>query len=116
MKRRVLLTPQAKQDITAAYLYIRADAPEAARRWRFRLRQLIRTLATFSERHEISAEGNEVGVALRQMLYGSYRVLYTVEEKSVRIHALRHGACRPLLPDEVQRMTWQGRYPDVDPD
>ena len=28
MRRRVLLTPQVKQDIEASYLYIRADAPE----------------------------------------------------------------------------------------
>lgn len=68
MKRSVLLTPQAKQDIKAAYLYIRADAPEAARRWRIRLLKLIRTLSTFSDRHEVAAEGREVGVELRQML------------------------------------------------
>jgi plasmid stabilization system protein ParE len=107
MKRKVLLTPQAEQDIRAAYLFIRADAPEAALRWRNGLRRLVRTLSTFSDKHEIAAEAREVGVELRQMLFGSYRVLYTVEERSVHIHALRHGARRPLLPDEVRRMANQ---------
>jgi plasmid stabilization system protein ParE len=107
MKRKVLLTPQAKQDIRAAYLYIRAEAPEAARRWRVRLLELTRTLSTFPERHEISSEGTEVGIELRQMLFGSYRILYTVEARSVVIHALRHGARRPLLPGEVLRLTGQ---------
>jgi plasmid stabilization system protein ParE len=101
MKRSVLLTPQAKQDVTAAYLFIRNESPEAARRWRQKLRELVQTLAVFSDRHEIAAEALEVGVELRQMLYGSYRVLYTVKSESVHIHALRHGARRPLLPGEV---------------
>lgn len=100
MKRKVLLTPQAEQDIEAAYLYIRAEAPDAARRWRIRLLQLIRTLATFSDRHEIAAEAREVGVELRQMLYGSYRILYTEDDKTVHVHALRNGA---LLPNEIPR-------------
>src|SRR3972149_6311954 len=101
MRRKVLLTPQVKQDIKAAYLHIRADAPEAARRWRIRLRQLIRTLSTFSERHEIAPEARDTGVELRQMLYGNYRILYKVEANEVRVHALRHGARRPLRPDEL---------------
>lgn len=59
MRRKVLLTPQAKQDIEAAYLYIRADAPDTARRWRMRLLDLIRTLLVFPERHEIAAEARK---------------------------------------------------------
>ena len=101
MKCRVLLTPEVKQDIEAAYLHIRADAPETARRWRTRLLALIRTLASFSDRHEIAAEAREVGIELRQMLYGNYRILYTVRPGEVRIHALRHGARRPLRRNEL---------------
>jgi toxin ParE1/3/4 len=101
MRTKVLLTPQVKQDIEAAYLHIRADAPETARRWRMRLLELIRTLSPFPERHEIAAEAREVGVELRQMLYGNYRILYTLDADAVRVHALRHGARRPLRPDEL---------------
>jgi toxin ParE1/3/4 len=101
MKHKVLLTPQVKQDIEAAYLYIRADSPEAARRWRIRLRDLIRTLSFFPQRHEIAAEARDCEVELRQMLYGNYRVLYTVDADTVKVHGLRHGARRPLRPDEL---------------
>jgi plasmid stabilization system protein ParE len=101
MKNKVLLTPQVKQDIEAAYLYIRADAPEAARRWRIRLRDLVRSLAYLPERHEIAAESRDSEVELRQMLYGNYRILYTVDVDNVKVHGLRHGARRPLRPDEL---------------
>src|SRR5215210_3553903 len=101
MSLKVLLSPQVKQDIEAAYLHIRADAPETARRWRIRLLELIRTLSNFPELHEIATEARDVGVELRQMLYGNYRILYTVDAVAVRVHALRHGARRPLRPDEL---------------
>jgi plasmid stabilization system protein ParE len=78
MSHKVLLTPQVKQDVKAAYLYIRDRSPETARRWRLRLRKLIRTLSYFPERHEIAVEARDAGVELRQMLYGDYRILYTV--------------------------------------
>jgi toxin ParE1/3/4 len=113
MKRSVRLTPQAKQDIEAAYLFIRNDAPVAARRWRAGLQRTIRTLSTFSDRCEVAAEAREVGVELRQMLYGSYRVLYTVEATTVQVHALRHGARRPLIADEVERLTAKTRRSDA---
>ena len=101
MKAKVQLTPEVKRDIEAAYLYIRADAPETARRWRLRLRELIRTLSVFPERHEIAPEARDTAVELRQMLYGNYRILYTVDADVVHVHALRHGARRPLRPDEL---------------
>lgn len=101
MSRRVLLTSEAKQDIEAAYLYIRADVPETAQRWRLRLLDLIKTLASFPEPHEVAAEARDAGVELRQMLFGNYRILYTIESDAVHIHALRHGARRPLRPDEL---------------
>ena len=101
MGHRVLLTPQVKQDIESAYLYIRADAPETAGRWRIRLLEQIRTLSKFPGRHEIAVEARDAGVALRQMLYGNYRILYTVDGDEVRVHALRHGARRPFRPNEL---------------
>jgi toxin ParE1/3/4 len=103
MKHRVLLTPQVKQDIGAAYLHIRADAPETARRWRIRLGELIHTLSYFPERHEIAAEARDSGVELRQMLYGNYRVLYSVDSDGVKVHGLRHGARLPLGPHELPK-------------
>jgi plasmid stabilization system protein ParE len=101
MSHKVLLTSEAKQDIEAAYLYIRADAPETARRWRLRLLELIKTLASFPERHEIAAEARDAGIELRQMLFGNCRILYTVQPDAVHVHALRHGARRPLCRDEL---------------
>lgn len=42
---------------------------------------------------------------------GSYRILYTVETETVSIHALRHGARRPLLPEELHEIVRKRSLP-----
>ena len=50
---------------------------------------------------KLAPEAQAAGVELRQLIHGMYRVLYTVETNMVTIHAVRHGARRPLRPDEL---------------
>ena len=75
--------------------------PEAARRFVKALRRRIAPLKTFPEGFGHAPEARAAGVDLRQMMHGLYRVLYTVEGKIVTIHAVRHGARRPLRSDEL---------------
>ncbi|MCP4545517.1 MAG: type II toxin-antitoxin system RelE/ParE family toxin, partial [bacterium] len=35
---------------------------------------------------------------IRHLIYGSYRVLYTIDENSVHVLHVRHGARRYLKP------------------
>lgn len=101
MVRKVLITPEAEADLRSIGDFIAQDAPERARRFVARLRTAISTLRIFPERHAKAPEAELVGANLRQMTYGMYRVLYTVENETVTIHAVRHGARRPLRPDEL---------------
>ena len=77
------------------------QAPEAARRFVKSPRRRVAELKTFPEGYGLAPEAQEVGVELRQMIHGMYRVLYTVDQQAVTIHAVRHGARRPLRSDEL---------------
>jgi plasmid stabilization system protein ParE len=102
MAYKVRLTPQAEADLRSIGDYIAAQhAPEAARRFVQSLRRRVALLETFPEGYGLAPEAQAVGVELRQMVHGMYRVLYIVEDKTVTIHAVRHGARRPLRPDEL---------------
>jgi addiction module RelE/StbE family toxin len=102
MAHRVRVTPQAEADLRSIGDYIVAQhAPEAARRFVKLLRHRIASLKTLPAGYGKALEAEAAGVDLRQMIHGMYRVLYTVEGKNVTIHAVRHGARRPLSPDEV---------------
>jgi hypothetical protein len=61
----------------------------------------IETLQHFPLRHGLAPEAAAVGIEVRQMMHGVYRILYTVDANVVTIHGIRHGARRPLRPDEI---------------
>ncbi len=100
MAHKVRITPEAEADLQSIGDHIALDAPERARRFLRKLRQQIATLKSFPQRHS-KAPGLSSSEPILTVTYGMYRVLYTVEENSVTIHAVRHGARRPLRPDEL---------------
>ena len=104
MSHRVRLTHEADGQIAAIKNYIAEDSPDSARRWRIGLRERLRSLKDFPERHEIAFLAGEVGRDVRHTFFGTYRILYTIDGNSVVIVSVRHGARRPLSADEVRRM------------
>ncbi|MDP8925057.1 MAG: type II toxin-antitoxin system RelE/ParE family toxin [Chloroflexota bacterium] len=63
--------------------------------------QSIQTLADFPRRCPLACENDDFDVEVRQRLHGDYRILFTVDGGTVRILHVRHGARRPLTPDEM---------------
>ena len=102
MAHKVRITAEAEEDLRSIGDYILAQhAPQAARRFVQSLRRRIAALKSFPEGYGLAPEAQAAGVELRQVIHGMYRILYTVEGASVTIHAIRHGARRPLRPDEL---------------
>lgn len=102
MAHKVRITSEAEADLRSIGDYIVAQhAPEAARRFVKSLRRRITSLKTFPEGYGKAPEAEAAGVDLKQMMHGMYRVLHTVDGNDVTIHAVRHGARRPLRPDEI---------------
>lgn len=101
MNRKVQLSQRAARDIEEAYLYIRQDAPERAKLWRERLQKSIRSLQAFPERHSVLFDAATAGREVRQMTFGVYLVLYSVETDRVDVLTVRHGARQPIEPSDV---------------
>lgn len=102
MAHKVVITPEAEGDLRSIGDYIVAQhAPQAARRFVQSLRHRISALKTFPAGYGLAPEAQACGVELRELIHGMYRVLYTVEGTTVTIHAVRHGARRPLRQDEL---------------
>jgi plasmid stabilization system protein ParE len=83
--RKVRITFETKRQIAAISDYIAQDSPENARRWRTAIRERMRSLKHFPERHEIAFSASAVGHDVRHTFVGVYRVLYTAEDDSVVI-------------------------------
>jgi plasmid stabilization system protein ParE len=103
MNYKVRLTLEAKRNIQAISSYIAQDSPESARRWRRHIRERMRTLRNHPE-HEIAYHARHVGRDVRHTFYGVYRILFTIEQDTVVVLSVRHGARKPLTLDEVREL------------
>ena len=91
---RVVISPKAAEDITAAYDWLHAENPFYADQWRKGLQEAVTNLKTFPFAHAITPESEAFDVEIRQFLYGRgtpWRVFYCVEEDQVSILHVRHG-------------------------
>lgn len=90
-----------RPEIEEAYLYIRQDSPENAPRWRAGLLEAAATLETFPKRCPVAPENGPFEFEIRQLLYGRYRLLFTVRDDTVVILHVRHGAREWMKADEL---------------
>jgi len=103
MAFRVELTAEAEADLQRAFAYIQADAPENAARWLHGLYDAVDSLQRFPERCGTAPEHEWTDFELRQYIYGRYRVLFTIQNDSVYVLHIRHGAREFLTPDELHK-------------
>lgn len=105
IKYRVVITPDAKDDLRLAYRYLRDRAPQAAQAWIKGIRQKIKSLASYPERAPLAFESAAFHEPIRCLLHGSgnrgtYRILFQIIENSVFVLHVRHGSRLPMEPDE----------------
>jgi plasmid stabilization system protein ParE len=96
-----MVTPEAKADLRDIYRYIRERAQRAAAQWSAAARASIKTLAHFPERCALAPESGHFDLPVRQLLLGAgnrgtYRVLFVIVDRSVRVIHVRHGSMLPL--------------------
>ena len=103
---RVVIQPPAKLDIDAAFTYLALRSMPAAEKWLDGLEDAIRSLGRFPQRCGLAPESAEFPEEIRQLLYGrrggTYRVLFVIRRRTVRVLHVRHGAMRPMRRDEIE--------------
>ena len=98
MRYEVVVQPVAEAELEAAYRYIWKDSPERAMRWRARLLVKAESLSRWPERCPLAPENDAFPEVIRHLLFGSYRLLFTILEAKCEVHVvhIRHGKQRYL--------------------
>jgi plasmid stabilization system protein ParE len=101
---RVVFTAMARADAVRQFRYLANRSPAAAARWYTGLEKAVAKLGELPERHPIAQdESEQVGITLRQMLYGRrrgvFRILFSIEGDTVTLHYVRHSARGPIEHD-----------------
>jgi plasmid stabilization system protein ParE len=101
MAYRVKVSHSALADAEEGYLWMKEHSSEAkAVKWYNGLVNTISSLEDFPRIGTLATESDDLGIELRQLLYGkrsaTYRILYTLYwedgEDIVHVHRIWHGA------------------------
>jgi plasmid stabilization system protein ParE len=106
MAFRVEILPVALLDAEDAYLWWRENVPRRADAWWNGLYEAIFSLEEFPYRCALAPESEELGMDVRQLLYGkgpsTYRIYFRiVGDDLVRVLHIHHGARDRLTLDEI---------------
>lgn len=97
MNYQVAITPRAQSDLLGIVEWISQNSPENAENWLNRLLDAIDSLATFPARCAVAPENEFHQHQVRHLLFGEYRILFSITESRVLVLHVRHGARQPLV-------------------
>ncbi len=94
MKYQIIFRPEARDEALAAADYIASHGSDhAALGWYEGLEEAIATLAVFPAGYAYAREhGVLPGVELRQLVYKSHRLIFTIRGNEVHVLHVRHVA------------------------
>jgi plasmid stabilization system protein ParE len=99
---RILIQPSAFDDLDLARRWIARQSAERADAWVQGVDAAVHTLIHFPRRCPLAPENDAFATEIRQLLYGEYRILFTIEDGVVRVVHVRHGARRQMSADEIE--------------
>lgn len=96
---KILWSPLAVDRVAEIGEYIARDNPGAAEIWINTIFKKVEELKGFPKSGRIVQETDNK--AIREWIYGNYRIIYRLEERKLSVLAVRHG--KQILPvDEIK--------------
>ncbi len=94
---RVVWSPLALAQAEEVVDYIAAERPETAAKWLAGLMDLVERLPRFPRKGRMVPEVGRS--AIREVLYGRYRIIYRLDPKRIFIITVRHQRRRFAVDD-----------------
>ena len=106
MKYQVRLTAKAEQDVASVLQWLQEQSAEAAGgRWFAQLMARVATLETHPDRCGLAAESADLGLEVRQLVFGRrrgrHRLLFQIQDRTVFILRVWHSARDAVSRDDL---------------
>lgn len=106
VRYQVRLSSRAEYDVGQVLRWFqKQQAQTAGGRWYGQLLARIETLETRPERCRLADEAEEIGIELREILFGRrsglYRILFEIRGRIVHILRIRHAARDSLSAEDL---------------
>lgn len=92
---KVILTPEALDDLGAIHAHIAADSADNAARMAERILDMVESLTDFPQRFAVVRTRRTLPYELRKAVVWPYKVFYTIEGTVVYVRTIRHGSRLP---------------------
>jgi plasmid stabilization system protein ParE len=96
MRYSVVVASTAEANLDDIFHFIALDNPSAAGKVVASLRAKMKTLAHMPRRCPLAPEDGLDGLEIRHLIFGNYRILFTIDAREVTIFQVRHGARLPF--------------------
>lgn len=100
MSYQIEISERAQLEARSAALWMAQFSEEKATIWYFDLAAAIQSLENMPFRCSLAPESKSFGFEIRHLIFGKYRILFTVEDETVYILNVRHSAQKTLNPDD----------------
>src|SRR5437588_11867434 len=100
MSYTVIIEERAKSDIREAARWMAQYSPEKATLWHIDIEEAILSLENSPFRCPLAPENQSFEEEIRQLLFGKYRILYTVRDEEVHVLYVRHRARDYVRPED----------------
>ncbi len=106
MKYRVLISEKAEADIDGVLAWFQEQlATDAGHQWFAAIWKAIDTLEIKPERCALADESTDLGLEIRELLFGrrrgTYRILFSISGKTVHILRVWHSARDIIQPEDL---------------
>jgi len=107
VKRKVLLEPEAQEDLDVTFDFIAKDNPPAAKKY---IRELLISANTYAKNPELGRAEFEISARLdeqvRSFLYRNHRLFYVIATDQIRIIRALHTArdIEAILRQHLERI------------
>lgn len=90
---KLIWSPDALAHLEAIMNRIGEDSPAAVRKWLRQVKEVGKRIRTFPRAGRISPDYDDDMV--REVLHGSYRIIYVIGPHQIEVLSVWHGARRP---------------------
>lgn len=105
MSYHIDISARAKRDLDSILAWLAERSPQSAAQWHAALLTKVVTLEDHPERCPLAVEAEQLGVDLRELLFGKrrnvYRILFTIDGEIVNVHRLYHAARKWLETEDL---------------
>src|SRR2546421_1376657 len=101
MSYQVEITEKAQEEAREAMRWMSQSSPEKAALWYFEFLEKAQSLENFPARCPLAPESETYRREIRHLIFGKYRILFTIDDETVYVLRVRHQAQDTLKPDEA---------------